>query len=74
MKAVIFVYVIMMMLVLGVALAPARAQIMIAPPHVEFGDHHWRHDYHPYRYEDGDHDRYWHHRHWRHHHHDDDED
>jgi hypothetical protein len=71
-KAVLFVYAIMMIFVLGVAFAPARAQIVIAPPHVELGEHHWHHDYHPYRYEDHDRDNWRHHH--RHHHHDDDED
>lgn len=57
----------------GVSLSRAIAQIVVTPPHFEFGDHHWRHDDYPYRYEDRNPYRYWHHRHW-HHHYDDDED
>lgn len=71
-RAVLFIYAIMVMLVLGIALSPARAQIFVAPPRVEFGDRRWYHDDGPYRYEDRD--RYWRHRHWRRHHHDDDDD
>lgn len=75
MKAVLFVYAAMVMLVLGVALSPAKAQIYVTPPHMEFGYRHAPHGDNPYRYEDYDHDRYWRHHYWRHrHHHDDDDD
>lgn len=73
MKAVLVVYAIVMLSVLGIAIAPAKAQIVFAPPHVEFGEHRHHHDYHHYRYED--HDRDHGDRHYRHeHHHDDDDD